>query len=848
LSWTPVSLAGRKEHVMPSQADLRFTVTAAAGDFEVVSFTLDEALSEPFRLELELASFDPAIDFAQVLDQPLTLSIEQYGVAVRHVHGRVSAFEQADSGFRRTRYRALVEPALARLDLCSDWRIFQALSVPQIIEQVLAQHGLSDCEVVCTREHLPREYCVQAGETDLAFIERLAAEEGFYYAFAHSANSHRLLFSDHLHSHGTLEGEPLLYNPSAGGDAPVPALHRFTYAEQVRTARQTQRDYTFKHPRYNQQHSVEGAELDHQRSDYQRYDYPGRYKQDEAGQPFTRTRLQALRGDARVARVEGDDARLLPGPAFTLIGHPRADMNRGWRALRLHHAGTQSTSQQEEAAEAEQGTHYHLRAELLPDHSDWCAPLPPKPRIDGPHIATVVGPAREEIYCDAFARIKVEFPWDRRAQGDEHSSCWIRVAQNWAGPAWGHIALPRVGHEVIVDFLDGDCDQPIVTGRTYPATHPTPYKLPDYKTLSAIRSKEHQANRANELRIDDTHGEISIALMSDHAHTALNEGFLTHPRPQGGAPRGEGFELRSDASGALRAAKGLLLSTEAQAQANGGQLDRAGAVALLESALELARTLGQIAADNQGIGHDPEPQQTLTSAVRELDQGANDHPEGSGGGQPLIAVSAPAGVAVATPRSIALSASEHIDSVAQQHQHLSAGQNIVLNAGHDVGLFAQSGDLRHIAHQGEVQIQAQHNGIKVQAEQSVELSSSQQHITMAAKEHITLLCGGAYLRMADGNIELGMPGSFTVKAASHEFLGPVYASTEFNTWPQSEFDERVRLVQRGKPLPHHLYEIIRTDGARLTGVTDADGWAEVQQGVSIEACEFRIIGPMENNQ
>ncbi|TBU88434.1 DUF2345 domain-containing protein, partial [Phytopseudomonas dryadis] len=320
-------------------------------------------------------------------------------------------------------------------------------------------------------------------------------------------------------------------------------------------------------------------------------------------------------------------------------------------------------------------------------------------------------------------------------------------------------------------------------GRAYPATHPTPYKLPVHKTLATIKSKEHQGQRANELRIDDTHGEISAALMSDHAHSALHAGYLTHPRPQGGEARGEGFELRTDASGALRAAKGLLLSTEAQPQAGGGQLDRAQVIAQLESALELARNLGQVAGENQGIGHDPEPQQTLTEAVRELDHGANDHPQGTGsGGEPVIAVSAPAGVAVATPRSVAIAASEHIDSVAQQHQHLTAGQNIVLNAGQDVGLFAQSGDLRHIAHQGEVLVQAQHNSIKVQAEQSIEVSASQQHVKLAAKEHITLLAGGAYLRMADGNTEFGMPGSFTVKAAKYVFSGPSQAGAQLPTW------------------------------------------------------------------
>ncbi|NIX94312.1 type VI secretion system tip protein VgrG [Pseudomonas fulva] len=494
---------------MPRQSDLRFTVTAPVGDFEVAAFTLDEALSEPFQLHLELSSFDPAIDFAQLLDQPLTLHIAQSGT-VRHVHGLVSTFEQADTGHRRTRYRAVVEPALARLGLCSDWRIFQALSIPQIIEQVLKQHHITDIEIVSTREHLPREYCVQAGETDLDFVERLAAEEGFYYAFGHRADGHRLIVSDRLYSHCAIDGDPVTYNPSAGGDQPAPALRRFTYTEQVRTARQTQRDYTFTHPRYNQQHTTDGPELDHQQRDYERYDYPGRYKRDEAGKPFTQTRLLALRGDARLARVEGDDARLLPGPAFQLTGHPREDMNRGWRTLRLHHEGVQTTSQQEEAADAEQGTRYHFSAELLDLYTQWCAPLPAKPRIDGPHIATVVGPKDEEIYCDEFGRVKVQFPWDRLAVGDEHSSCWIRVAQNWAGAAWGHIAIPRIGQEVIVDFLDGDCDQPIITGRTYPATHPTPYELPRHKTRMTIKSQTHKGQGFNELRFEDEHGQEEI--------------------------------------------------------------------------------------------------------------------------------------------------------------------------------------------------------------------------------------------------------------------------------------------------------------------------------------------------
>jgi type VI secretion system secreted protein VgrG len=403
---------------------------------------------------------------------------------------------------------------------------------------------------------------------------------------------------------------------------------------------------------------------------------------------------------------------------------------------------------------------------------DWKAPLPPKPRIDGPHIATVVGPPGEEIYCDEYGRIKVQFPWDRLGGNDEHSSCWIRVAQNWAGAAWGHMAIPRIGQEVMVDFLDGDPDQPIVTGRTYHAVNPTPYKLPDFKTLSPIKSKEHKGSRANELRLDDTQAQISAALMSDHGASALHLGYLTQPRPRGGAPRGEGFELRTDASGALRAEKGLLLTSNAQPQAGGGQLSRDELVQGLERALALARNLGDYAAQHQGFPHDASPQQQLSTAVSALSHGANNDATPGDGGQPIIALSSPAGIAAGTPRAITLAAGQHIDSIAQQNQQLTAGQAVLINAGQGMGVFVHGGDLTQIAHQGDLTLQAQTQAIRLQADQSVEISASKEHVLVTADKHITLMCGGGYIKLEGGNIDVVMPGTFTVKAAEVDFKGP----------------------------------------------------------------------------
>ncbi|WP_321899737.1 type VI secretion system Vgr family protein [Burkholderia cepacia] len=496
---------------MAIRSDLRFTFTVGDEAFEVVEFTLQEGLSDTFLLQVELASANPAIDFGEVLDRNGLLTIWQGGQPVRYVHGAISSFVQRDTGFRRTRYSAVVEPRLARLKLSSDWRIFQTLSAPEIATAVLKAHNQTlDYEQRVTNEHLAREYCVQAGDTDYDFIERILREEGFFYAFQHKADGHRLIHCDRLFIFGRQQGEPVLYNPTPGGDQPRPCLRTFSYTENVRTARQVQRDYTFKSPRFPHEYPREGTDLDHQSRGYARYDYPGRYKHESSGKAFTQDRLRGHRRDARIALANGDDARLQPGVAFDFTGHPREDMNRGWRPVSIVHHGVQYTSQAEEGADAQQGTHYRYEAVLVPDDAEWRAEPLPRPRIDGPQPATVVGPEGEEIYTDAYGRVKVQFPWDREGKYDEHSSCWIQVAQNWAGATWGHMAIPRIGQEVIVVNLDGDPDQPLIIGRAYNRLQLPPYELPRHKTRMTIKSQTHKGDGFNELRFEDEKDQEEI--------------------------------------------------------------------------------------------------------------------------------------------------------------------------------------------------------------------------------------------------------------------------------------------------------------------------------------------------
>lgn len=524
---------------MPRHADLRYTFTPLVGDaeFEVVSFTLDEALSTPFQLKLDLVSHQHDVDFGNLLDQPVLFTISRGGRPVRYVHGLVSTFSQSESGFRRTGYHALVEPQLARAGLRSNWRIFQNKSAPEILAIMLKRQGIAQFNLVARRDHQVREFCVQAGETDLDFINRLAAEEGFIYRFEHAARRHTLLISDCLLAMGTLSrgaipcAEPddvdpdsaadtVLYRHASGGTPARPCLRRLRYSEQVRSARLVQRDYTFTHPGYRQQHSASGsaASLKHHAQDYERFEYPGRYKRDVVGKPFTETRLAALRHDAHLAEVEGDDVRLQPGLGFTLVEHPRDDFNVHWRVVSLCHSGTQFSSLEEEAAGDEQGTTYRQTALLVPGMAQWRPAPPDKPHVDGPHMATVVGPPGEEIHCDRWGRVKVSFPWDRESRDDAFSSCWVRVAQGWAGGSWGSMAIPRIGNDVVIQYVNGDPDQPMITGRTYCGNQLPPYDLPEYKTCMTIKSQTHKGDGFNELRFEDELGreEVFMHAQCDH--------------------------------------------------------------------------------------------------------------------------------------------------------------------------------------------------------------------------------------------------------------------------------------------------------------------------------------------
>ncbi|MCL7943986.1 type VI secretion system tip protein VgrG [Marinobacter sp. ATCH36] len=525
---------------MPQATGLQFT--ASVGElpkdlFVVARFELTEHLSQLFHCKLELASTSPDIAAEEMLEQPVELVVWQDGVPLRRFHGVVSEFARGDTGHRRTRYEVIVQPPLWRLGLMHNSRIFQTQSTDAIVRTLLEERGIVDTVFDLKRTPEEREYCVQHRESDLAFFERLAAEEGWHYRFNHGDvegnDQPALIIADH---HGDAPRlEPVEYNGKAGSSTRQSAIFQFSYRKRVKAASVALKDYTFKNPAYALMHEYQADKLEGQREDYQHYDYPGRFKADASGQPFTEARLDALRNDATMANGQSNRPDFTVGAKVELTEHDNPTLNREWLFTSITHTGEQPQALEEDGNSS--ATTFHNAFNAIPADRTWRPQVKHRPLMDGPQIAIVTGPAGEEIHCDEHGRVKVRFPWDRRlrpsevksAKNDEHSSAWLRVSQGWAGGQYGFMALPRIGHEVIVSFLDGDPDQPIITGRTYHATNTPPYALPEHKTRTTLKTQTHKGEGSNELRFEDEadkeqiyiHAQKDLDLLTENNRTEV---------------------------------------------------------------------------------------------------------------------------------------------------------------------------------------------------------------------------------------------------------------------------------------------------------------------------------------
>lgn len=477
-------------------------------DFQVLAFNGSERLDQPYFIHLQLVSENPALDLDALLHQPVYLD---FGEADAGLHGQVYAIGRDDPGGRFTRYHLTLAPRLACLAHRRDQRIFQQRSVPQIIAAVLAHHGiLADAYTfeLGPVVYPPRAFCVQYAESDLHFIQRLCEEEGIHYHFRHSPDNHLLVFGDDQTVFRRLPAQ----HYRAVGDlaADTRAIRRFDVRLRIRSRHTVRRDHDFEHPSLRLQEQA-GAASVHTLEDYR---YPAGFTGHERGKQLARRGLERLQGDCLRALGKSDQPALSSGHFLELRDHPDPACNDLWLIKSVRHEGYQPQVLEEAGFEPAAFQGYRNRFNATPWRAAHRPPLKhPKPTIHGSQTATVTGPAGEEVHCDAYGRVKVRFHWDRLDKNDDKSSCWVRVASGWAGDGFGAMLIPRVGMEVLVTFLEGDPDRPLINGCLPNASHMPAYPLPQYKTRSVLRSRSTRGGGgANELHLEDRHGEELIYL------------------------------------------------------------------------------------------------------------------------------------------------------------------------------------------------------------------------------------------------------------------------------------------------------------------------------------------------
>ena len=495
-----------------------FEVQGLSAATWVARFEAREAISDLFEVELTLTSDDKDIAFADVVGKPAVLKLETDQSEPRFIHGIVSRFRQAEDGKKLTVYHATLVPKLWRLRHRHDARIFQEMTVPDIIAQVLDGAGVTDHRAALTGSYSPREYCVQYRESDLAFISRLMEEEGIHYFFEHSEDKDVVVLGDAPSSSAAIAApDTVAYRGTLGAMAHGESVARFSSWEEVRPGKVTLTDFNFKKPSLSLVSSSSGK-LD---TDLEVYDYPGEYDMPGDGSALSKVRLEEQEARRSVAEGESGCIRLTPGYTFTLSDHPRDAENQTFLLTAVHHRGSQP--QLSEAGGGSDGTSYHNSFQAIPS----AVPFRPerrtlRPTIKGVQTAIVTGPGGEEVHTDEHGRVKVQFHWDRQGKKDDKSSCWIRVSQVWAGAGWGAMWIPRIGHEVVVDFIEGDPDRPIIVGRVYHGANVPPYPLPAEKTKSTIKSDSSKGGGGyNELRFEDKKGSEEVYLQGEKDWTIL---------------------------------------------------------------------------------------------------------------------------------------------------------------------------------------------------------------------------------------------------------------------------------------------------------------------------------------
>jgi len=486
-----------------TQQNLALTVSSPLGKDSLIMETIDghEELSGSFQYTLEMKSEDPNLSFQSIVGKTMCVSIDLGEGQTRYIHGIVGKFIQGMTDQRFTRYRAEVHPWLWLLTMTRDCRVFQNQTVPQILQTVFKDAGYTDFRFSLKSTYKPKDYCVQYQESAFDFVSRLMEDEGIFYFFEFQKDRHTLVIADDRDVHPSCPGSHILrYRGAQTSRAQGDAITRCTFEQQVIPGGYMMDDFNFETPNTNLLVKAKGSD-----ETRKLYEYPGGYPKTSQGEDRANRRLEAFELPEIQLRGESTCRALTACHKFTLKDYDdRPAVNGSYVLKRVTTTASQDVYRNSFEA-------FPVNAPYRPTRDT------PKPKIVGAQTAFVVGKANEEIWTDKYGRVKVQFHWDQRGTRNEKSSCWVRVAQGWAGKQWGMQFIPRIGQEVVVSFLEGDPDRPIITGCVYNAQSMPPYTLPAHHTQSGIRTRSTQKGKVdewNEIRFEDKKGAEEVYMQA----------------------------------------------------------------------------------------------------------------------------------------------------------------------------------------------------------------------------------------------------------------------------------------------------------------------------------------------
>ena len=509
-----------------------FIAHSPLGDqLEFRSLEGTEQISRLFEFRVRLISQNSSISAKSLLGKDMSVEVdlttEKGGGGKRFISGQVTQFTYVGRDGDFYLYESILRPWLWHATRRSDFKIFQFKKAPDIIKEVLGKYGFS-IEDKLTGTYREWPYIVQYGESDFNFVSRLLELEGGYYYFSHSMGSHTLVLADDIGSHSPLPNGPstIPYYPEsrAAHVHDEDFIDAWVYAEDIASGNFAADDYDFEKPKAildTRQQQPAG----HSEDSREQYEWPGGYTEHGDGENYARIRIEQQKAQREIAQGEGNARNIAPGYLFTFSKYPRGDQNKEYLIESAHYRFEENVRRSDGAGGSgaakrggiDSGTTYRLSFAVMPKSTAYRSQrVTPKPHTTGPQTAVITGPAGEEIYTDKYGRVKVQFHWDRYGTFDENSSCWIRVSQTWAGSNYGGMHIPRIGQEVIVDFLNGDPDYPIITGRVYNAMQTVPWDLPANKTMSGIKTRSSQGGTSGD-GLKDSPGTANVLRFEDKA-------------------------------------------------------------------------------------------------------------------------------------------------------------------------------------------------------------------------------------------------------------------------------------------------------------------------------------------